>query len=49
MLLQSSEVVREDPSLLRAVEQQTEALTAQQAGVLGARLTARAQQARQSS
>lgn len=49
VLLQSSEVVREDPSLLRAVEQQTEALTAQQAGVLGARLTARAQQARQSS
>ena len=46
VLLQSSEVVREDPALLRLVEQQTQALSAQQAGVLGQRLVARAQQGR---
>ena len=45
VLLQSSEVVREDPALLSVVEQQTHALTDAQAGQLGARLTARAQRA----
>ena len=44
VLMQSSEVVREDPSLLTIVEQQTHLLSVQQAGTLGAQLTARAQQ-----
>ncbi len=44
ILLQSSEVTREDPSLLRLVEAQTALLSTQQAGVLGQRLVARAQQ-----
>jgi len=44
VLLQSSEVVREDPAVLRLVEQQTDALTDAQAGQLGRRLVARAQQ-----
>ena len=45
VLLQSSEVVREDPALFSVVEQQTHALSDAQAGQLGARLTARAQRA----
>ena len=44
ILLQSSEVVREDPALLRLVEQQTQQLSRAQAGSLGQRLVARAQQ-----
>ena len=44
VLLQSSEVVREDPALLRTVEQQTHQLTTGQAGALGRRLVARSQQ-----
>ena len=44
VLLQSSEVVREDPALLQLVEQQTHGLTDAQAGQLGRRLVARAQQ-----
>ena len=47
VLLQSSEVVREDPALLRVVEQQTYQLSAGQAGALGQRLIARSQQAGQ--
>jgi uncharacterized protein (AIM24 family) len=43
VLLQSSEVVREDPALLRTVEQQTHQLSLQQAGTLGQQLVARAQ------
>lgn len=46
ILLQSSEVVREDPALMRLVEAQTALLSAQQAGVLGQRLVARGQQQR---
>ena len=44
ILLQSSEVAREDPALLRLVESQTQLLTDTQAGSLGQRLVARAQQ-----
>jgi len=44
VLLQSSEVVREDPALLRTIEQQTHQLSNSQAGSLGQRLVARAQQ-----
>jgi uncharacterized protein (AIM24 family) len=44
ILLQSSEVAREDPAVLRLVESQTELLTPGQAGSLGQRLVARAQQ-----
>lgn len=44
VLLQSSEVVREDPALLAQVEAQTQLLSPAQAGALGSRLTARAQQ-----
>lgn len=44
VLLQSSEVVREDPALLRTIEQQSHQLSASQAGQLGQRLVARAQQ-----
>jgi len=44
VLLQSSEVVREDPALLRLVEQQSHQLSPAQAGGLGHRLVARAQQ-----
>ena len=43
VLLQSSEVLREDSALLRLVEQQTAQLTDAQAGQLGQRLVARAQ------
>ncbi len=43
VLLQSSEVVREDPSLLRLVEEQTHQLTDAQAGTLAQRLQARVQ------
>jgi uncharacterized protein (AIM24 family) len=43
VLLQSSEVVREDPALLRTLEQQTAQLSDAQAGALGARLVARSQ------
>jgi uncharacterized protein (AIM24 family) len=45
VLLQSSEVVREDPALLRIIEQQSHQLSSSQAGALGQRLVARAQQA----
>lgn len=45
ILLQSSEVVREDPALMRVVEQQTHTLSTAQAGSLGQRLVARAQSA----
>jgi uncharacterized protein (AIM24 family) len=44
ILLQSSEVAREDPAVLRLVESQTQLLTDAQAGSLGQRLVARAQQ-----
>jgi uncharacterized protein (AIM24 family) len=44
ILLQSSEVAREDPAVLRLVESQTQLLTNAQAGSLGQRLVARAQQ-----
>ncbi|MGY1709797.1 AIM24 family protein [Geodermatophilus sp. SYSU D00758] len=44
VLLQSSEVAREDPAVLRLVESQTDLLTTSQAGQLGQRLIARAQQ-----
>jgi uncharacterized protein (AIM24 family) len=44
VLLQSSEVVREDPALMRLVESQTNLLSVAQAGSLGQRLVARAQQ-----
>ncbi len=44
VLLQSSEVVREDPALLRLVEEQAAQLSPQQAGELGKRLVARSQQ-----
>jgi uncharacterized protein (AIM24 family) len=44
VLLQSSEVAREDPAVLRLVESQTQLLTNSQAGSLGQRLIARAQQ-----
>lgn len=44
VLLQSSEVTREDPSLLRLVEAQAALLSTQQAGVLGQRLVARSSQ-----
>ena len=47
VLMQSSEVLREDASLLALVEEQSHHLTPRQAGTLGARLTARAQQAQQ--
>lgn len=46
VLLQSSEVVREDPALLRLVEQQAGQLSSAQAGALAQRLLARSQQAR---
>jgi hypothetical protein len=44
ILLQSSEIAREDPAVLRLVESQTQLLTNGQAGSLGQRLIARAQQ-----
>jgi len=44
ILLQSSEAGRTDPALLRLVEEQTQLLTPAQAGSLGQRLVARAQQ-----
>jgi hypothetical protein len=44
ILLQSSEIAREDPAVLRLVESQTQLLTDGQAGSLGQRLIARAQQ-----
>jgi uncharacterized protein (AIM24 family) len=44
ILLQSSEIAREDPAVLRLVEAQTQLLTNSQAGSLGQRLIARAQQ-----
>ncbi|MGY1796771.1 AIM24 family protein [Geodermatophilus sp. SYSU D00525] len=44
ILLQSSEIAREDPAVLRLVESQTQLLTNSQAGSLGHRLVARAQQ-----
>ena len=44
ILLQSSEVARPDPALLRVVESQTNLLDVQTAGELGRRLVARAQQ-----
>ncbi len=44
ILLQSSEAAQEDPALLRLVESQTQLLTNAQAGSLGQRLVARAQQ-----
>jgi uncharacterized protein (AIM24 family) len=44
VLLQSSEIAREDPAVLRLVESQTALLTNSQAGSLGQRLVARAQQ-----
>jgi uncharacterized protein (AIM24 family) len=43
VLLQSSEIPREDPAVLRLVEAQTALLTDSQAGSLGQRLVARAQ------
>lgn len=43
VLMQSSEVAREDPALLRLVEQQTDGLSTSQAGALGQRLVARGQ------
>jgi uncharacterized protein (AIM24 family) len=45
ILLQSSEAGRPDPAVLRLVEEQTQLLTPSQAGSLGQRLVARAQQA----
>ena len=47
ILLQSSEVGRPDPALLRLVESQTQLLDVQAAGELGRRLVARAQQQQQ--
>ena len=44
VLMQSSEIAREDPAVLRLVESQTQLLTTSQAGALGQRLVARAQQ-----
>jgi uncharacterized protein (AIM24 family) len=44
ILLQSSEIPREDPAVLRLVEAQTALLSNSQAGSLGQRLVARAQQ-----
>jgi uncharacterized protein (AIM24 family) len=44
VLLQSSEIAREDPAVLRLVESQTALLTNSQAGSLGQRLVARSQQ-----
>ena len=44
ILLQSSEIPREDPAVLRLVEAQTALLSNSQAGALGQRLVARAQQ-----
>ena len=44
VLLQSSEVTRDDPALFRIVEEQTRLLTNSQAGTLGQRLVARSQQ-----
>lgn len=44
VLMQSSEVLREDAALMRLIEQQTTLLSTQQAGLLGQRLVARAQQ-----
>jgi uncharacterized protein (AIM24 family) len=44
ILLQSSEIAREDPAVLRLIESQTQLLTDSQAGSLGQRLVARAQQ-----
>ncbi len=44
ILLQSSEVTREDPAVLRLVESQTQLLTNSQAASLGQRLIARAHQ-----
>jgi hypothetical protein len=43
VLMQSSEVIREDPALLRLIEQQTDSLSSAQASSLGQRLIARAQ------
>lgn len=45
VLMQSSEITREDPALLRTIESQTNLLSAPQAGSLGQRLVQRAQQA----
>lgn len=45
ILVQSSEMVREDPALMRLMEAQTNLLSPQQAGALGQRLVARAQAA----
>jgi len=47
ILLQSSEAVRRDNALMRLVESQTDLLAPHQAGQLGQRLVARAQQANQ--
>jgi uncharacterized protein (AIM24 family) len=47
VLMQSSEVLREDPALLSIIEQQTHQLSTTQAGSLGQRLVARAQQMQQ--
>ena len=44
VLLQSSEIPREDPAVLRLVEAQTALLSNSQAGALGQRLVARSQQ-----
>lgn len=44
VLMQSSEMLREDPALMRIIESQTSLLSTQQAGILGQRLVARAQQ-----
>ena len=44
VLMQSSEVQRHDPALLRLVESQTNLLDNQSAGQLGHRLVARSQQ-----
>lgn len=44
ILMQSSEMLREDPALMRLIESQTSLLSVQQAGLLGQRLVARAQQ-----
>lgn len=44
ILMQSSEVQRADGALMRLIEQQTSLLSTQQAGILGQRLVARAQQ-----
>lgn len=44
VLMQSSEVQRADGALMRLIEQQTTLLSTQQAGLLGQRLVARAQQ-----